>query len=358
MGARKEQGEGQEEQGAHVGARRRRRGGGGRAGECAAAGGCCGAMPGAEACVGEKNGWQSGRAAGIWLPADACCATSTAQRRRRSPFLDWCSWLARRPVRPAHTLCCCRALAALLRALQQEPTNSGPVSASKQVPRRLPLPTAPTASSRCTAFRRRRHQRSRRLPRPRRTLTPAPAAPPLPHSQAVMMERAWSQRTHEHVRQACDNGAAMIDTLARQSGEQRGLERERGEGTARGRASALHSSQASVTSICSLGSPLLPLWPCSPGVQRGARVSPGWEQRLAGAASLAVCGALKPTASANRPATAFRRRPHLQLPNLLRLGAAHRWGRGVPARLPPAAGAAAAAPPAQAVPNALPALPC
>jgi hypothetical protein len=33
------------------------------------------------------------------------------------------------------------------------------------------------------------------------------------------MERAWSTRTHEHVRQACEEGSDMIEKLAKQSGE-------------------------------------------------------------------------------------------------------------------------------------------
>lgn len=42
---------------------------------------------------------------------------------------------------------------------------------------------------------------------------------PISDRWVCTMERAWSTRTHEHVRDACTQGSAMVDQLAKQSGE-------------------------------------------------------------------------------------------------------------------------------------------
>lgn len=59
-----------------------------------------------------------------------------------------------------------------------------------------------------------------RRSRARPALDPLPGASSCP-SHHFSMDRAWSTRTHEHVREACDAGTQMIEKLASMSGSAR-----------------------------------------------------------------------------------------------------------------------------------------
>lgn len=173
--------------------------------------------------------------------------------------------------------------------------HSGPLtgeraaSRSHSVPHRLPPPapqpsTSPGSSACSAAGQPQRCCPAAAARRPARALMTPPAAdvPPrsLPALTAAMeMERAWSQRTHEHVRQACENGAAMIDTLARQSGKSWGAWERSGDRAP----PAPHFSQLSKACFpapATLPDPAAQVYSVAHGASPPARGGRGWTAAL------------------------------------------------------------------------------
>jgi hypothetical protein len=94
------------------------------------------------------------------------------------------------------------------------------------------------------------------------------------YRKQTAMERAWSTRTHEHVREACENGSAMIDKLAKMSGG--------AVWVLQGCRPLGPAPQLTLADSAPKAHRLfLVLFICSPGVQRGTRI---WSLCRAGAA--------------------------------------------------------------------------